>query len=156
MKGRKPLPTNVRVLSGNPGKRKINAEEPKGEPFDPQAPIWLSEPARQFWDDLVRMLLPMRVLVAADKFVVAALATALVEMQAAHKELQHGRTTSTGEGGEKTSPYVTIFNSAQSQVTRLLAELGMTPSSRSRVKGLAGGEVDPMDEFLKRGNKKAG
>lgn len=156
MKGRKPVPTSLKVIAGNPGKRKPNEKEPAGGPFDPTPPIWLTPEAIAFWHHLVKLLAPMNVLTAADSIALACLATAMEEMRAAHVALQReGRTVETMQGGEKTSPHFTIFNNAQATVHRLLAEFGMTPAARSRVKALAGGAVDPMDSFLKR-NKKAG
>ena len=49
MKGRKPVPTHLKVLRGNPGKRRLNDNEPKpdGELSDP--PEWMSESQKQGW-----------------------------------------------------------------------------------------------------------
>jgi phage terminase small subunit len=43
MKGRKPIPTKLKVLAGNPGKRKsdIDHNEPIPPPGDPEMPAWL-------------------------------------------------------------------------------------------------------------------
>ena len=40
-RGRKPKPTAVKVLEGNPGKRGLNAGEPKPEKKAPRCPAWL-------------------------------------------------------------------------------------------------------------------
>ena len=49
MRGRKPVPTHLKVLRGNPGKRRLNDQEPKpeGELADP--PEWMSESQKQGW-----------------------------------------------------------------------------------------------------------
>ncbi|MDD6036563.1 MAG: response regulator [Lachnospiraceae bacterium] len=41
MAGRKPKPTAVKELEGNPGKRKLNKKEPKPEKGMPECPEWL-------------------------------------------------------------------------------------------------------------------
>ena len=49
MRGRKPVPTHLKVLRGNPGKRRLNDKEPKpsGDLTDP--PEWMSESQKQGW-----------------------------------------------------------------------------------------------------------
>ena len=39
--GRKPKPTAVKALEGNPGKRSLNTGEPKPEKKAPRCPAWL-------------------------------------------------------------------------------------------------------------------
>ena len=41
MAGRKPKPTAIKELEGNPGKRKLNKKEPKPEKGMPVCPEWL-------------------------------------------------------------------------------------------------------------------
>ena len=50
MKGRKPVPTHLKVIRGNPGKRKLNKNEPLpiGDLVD--APEWMAESQRQNWN----------------------------------------------------------------------------------------------------------
>ena len=40
-RGRKPKPTGIKQLEGNPGKRKLNEREPKPEKKAPSCPKWL-------------------------------------------------------------------------------------------------------------------
>ena len=46
MRGRRPKPTRIKALTGNPGKRPLNAHEPRPEPALPDCPPELS-PAAQ-------------------------------------------------------------------------------------------------------------
>lgn len=49
------------------------------------------------------------------------------------------------------SPFLAIANKALEQMTKLMIEFGMTPSSRTRVHAIgAEKEADPMDAFLAR------
>ena len=49
MRGRKPLPSNVVRLRGNPGKRRANDAEPRPEPRPPACPGALGPEARKEW-----------------------------------------------------------------------------------------------------------
>ena len=53
-RGRKPTPTAIKDLEGNPGKRKLNENEPKPEKKAPACPKWLSKDARKEWHRLPR------------------------------------------------------------------------------------------------------
>ena len=48
-RGRKPKPTAVKVLEGNPGKRSLNTGEPKPEKKAPRCPAWLEDEAKKEW-----------------------------------------------------------------------------------------------------------
>lgn len=52
MKGRRPLPTNWKVLRGNPGKRALNKHEPQPAlpPAPPPCPEFLDGYARAEWE----------------------------------------------------------------------------------------------------------
>jgi len=46
MAGRKPKPTAVKKLEGNPGKRKLNTKEPNPGKGMPDCPAWLLPEAK--------------------------------------------------------------------------------------------------------------
>ncbi len=46
-RGRKPKPTAVKQLEGNPGKRQLNANEPKPAARAPSCPKWLEDDAKR-------------------------------------------------------------------------------------------------------------
>lgn len=73
-KGRRPLPTAVKKLRGNPGKRKLPAAgaEPTPAAKDPAKPASLSPIAAKEWDDIVPILREMKVLTEADGKALAA------------------------------------------------------------------------------------
>ena len=45
-RGRKPKPTAVKVLEGNPGKRPLNMFEPVPDKVAPECPSWLNDEAK--------------------------------------------------------------------------------------------------------------
>jgi hypothetical protein len=46
MRGRKPKPTFLKVLDGNPGKRPLNDQEPRPPQGIPDRPDWLDAEAQ--------------------------------------------------------------------------------------------------------------
>ena len=43
MRGRPPVPTNIKILMGNPGHRPLNNQEPQLPIEAPECPDWLDE-----------------------------------------------------------------------------------------------------------------
>ena len=56
MRGRKPKPTALKLLEGNPGKRRINGSEPKPPASRPTCPAHLSPSAKAEWKRLAEAL----------------------------------------------------------------------------------------------------
>ena len=57
MRGRRPKPSRIKALTGNPGKRPLNAHEPRPVPALPECPPELSPAGRQEWGRLTRRTL---------------------------------------------------------------------------------------------------
>ena len=66
MQGRKPIPTAVKELRGNPGHRPLGDREPQPKVGEPPMPSGLSRYAKQAWKRIVPILLDMGVLTVAD------------------------------------------------------------------------------------------
>lgn len=67
MRGRRPVPTRMKVLTGNPGKRPLNEYEPQPEPTIPDCPPQLGPIAREEWDRLIGELASLRIITALDR-----------------------------------------------------------------------------------------
>lgn len=65
--GRRPLPTNVKKLRGNPGKRKLNAEEPRPMAGEPELLEELGPIGKAEWRAIVPELLKLGVLSKIDQ-----------------------------------------------------------------------------------------
>ena len=50
VRGRKPKPSHLKLVTGNPGKRAINTQEPAPEGILPAPPPELTAEARGEWD----------------------------------------------------------------------------------------------------------
>ena len=72
MAGRKPKPTAVKKLEGNPGKRKLNTKEPNPGKGMPECPAWLLPEAKTEWIRLSEKLNQMGVLTEIDRSAFAA------------------------------------------------------------------------------------
>ena len=57
--GPPPTPTNLKLLRGNPGKRKLNANEPDPEPAIPPCPSHLDKVAKKEWRRISKELLAL-------------------------------------------------------------------------------------------------
>src|SRR4249919_3087858 len=63
--GRPPLPTEIKTLRGNPGKRPLN-NDPRVPPGIPDCPEWLTDIAKEEWVRVLPILLGMQILTVAD------------------------------------------------------------------------------------------
>src|SRR4051794_26173414 len=72
MKGRKPIPTRLKILYGNPGKRPLNDCEPKPKPDLPSCPKHLDAAAKKEWKHVARSLHACGILTRVDRSILAA------------------------------------------------------------------------------------
>jgi phage terminase small subunit len=72
MRGRRPKPTPLKVLTGNPGKRPLNKNEPRPDVLIPECPPELGPVARREWDRVVGDLAALRLLTNLDRAALAA------------------------------------------------------------------------------------
>ena len=135
MQGRKPKPTALKMLAGNPGKRAINHAEPKPRVVMPRPPEHLSADEKEKWKAVVRELHPLGLVTAIDKDALAMYCVIFSRWIKAEKMVRDkGEIIKTAAGNIIQNPYLSIANRALDQLNKLGAEFGMTPSSRSRVK----------------------
>ena len=153
MRGRKPKPTALKLLDGNPGKRPLNEREPLMLQGLPEPPEWLDAEARAEWDRIVPELAEMGLLSRADRPALAAYCTAWsrwVEAEAMVKKL--GTIVKSPEKGfPMKSPYLSIADQSLETMRKLMVEFGLTPSSRSRIKVPGNDAADEFDRFLEAG-----
>ncbi len=135
MQGRKPKPTALKLLEGNPGKRALNHSEPRPKVVMPRAPEHLSDEEKAKWKAVVRELYPLGLITKIDVDALAMYCTIFVRWMKAEKMVREkGEIIKTAAGNIIQNPYLSIANRALEQLNKLGAEFGMTPSSRTRVK----------------------
>jgi len=156
MKGRKPSPTHLKLVRGNPGKRPIKAAgEPKPAHMLPNPPAHLSSRAKAAWDQIAPVLSGMGALTEADAVALELLCEAYADDTGAREELRafgsnyYETTTQTGATMRRLHPAVSVMQEADRRLRNWLVEFGQTPSAQSRIQitnpPLKG---DPAAEFL--------
>lgn len=149
MRGRKPKPTSVKELEGNPGKRALNRAEPKPPSVVPDCPEHLQGPARTEWKRITAELLKLKLIAQVDRAALAAYCMAWGDMvKATNKLKKEGEVIISDKGGMYQNPWVSIRNSAMERVLKISAEFGMTPSSRTRVRVQEQTPEDEMEKML--------
>jgi len=134
MRGRRPKPTRVNVLTGNPGKRPLNLTEPRPEPVIPDCPAELGPAGRAEWDRLCHQLGTLNLLTSLDRAALAAYCGAYALWAEATEAIQkYGAMVKSPSGYPIQSPYVSIANRQAEIMMRIAAEFGFTPASRSRI-----------------------
>jgi P27 family predicted phage terminase small subunit len=136
VRGRKPKPTRIKELAGNPGKRRLNDTEPHPPVPDvvPYAPKFLNDEAKDEWNRMVNILLELGLYTEVDHAALAMYCQEWGRWIIAEKKLRVEGEIITGTlGGKFQNPWRYEANKAQEQMRRMLAEFGMTPSSRSRI-----------------------
>ncbi len=88
MRGRKPKPTHLKLLEGNPGKRRINPVEPKPEVRVPTCPAHLNPSAKAEWKRLAREMHVLRIISDLDRAALAAYCQAYGRWVEAERKLK--------------------------------------------------------------------
>lgn len=149
MAGRRPKPTALKRLAGNPGKRPLNEREPQPVVKIPACPRHLTGEARREWRRISAELVLLGVVTVIDRAALAAYCTAWARWVDAETQVAKlGTIVRTSNGNLIQNPYLAVANRAMEQMTRLAAEFGMTPSSRSRVQVAEPDAVPSLAELL--------
>ena len=144
MRGRKPIPTKLKVLTGNPGKKRLPQGEPEPSPGVPDVPPCLDEYAKEEWDERADALAALGVVTEVDMAALAAYCASYSRWRHAEEALQArvdsaggnplvGMVDVTKAGNVIQNALVGIANKAAADMVRYAAELGMTPSARARL-----------------------
>ena len=157
-KGRKPKPTALKLLEGNPGKRELNSLEPTPEKKAPKYPSWLDGEAKKEWRRLVKQLEDLGLLTQVDMAAFAGYCQAYARWKEAEEFIsKHGTIVKTPSGYWQQVPQVSIAQTYLKIMHKFCEQFGLTPSSRSRIVSDTGRQdtVDPMELLLLSGGKKS-
>ena len=149
MKGRKPQPTALRRANGNPGKRAWNHAEPVPPEGLPDCPPHLSELAQAEWARIAWDLHVTGVLTTVDRAALAAYCQCYGRWAEAEEKLRESPTLiRTPSGYVQQNPWLSVANKQLELMGRYMAELGITPASRSRIAiATPADAVDPVDKI---------
>jgi len=149
--GRRPQPTSLKLLRGNPGKRRLDADrEPVPEPVDatfdiPPAELDGNDRARAEWSRVAPLLRACGMVTKADRSSLLALCLEWSAYLGAQDELRASRLVIAASGKYKISPAVYAADRALSNCHWLWSELGLTPSGRAKVARLPAGRQATPD-----------
>ena len=143
MSGPPPTPTVVKLLRGNPGKRRL----PVGEPMPPSAPTCPSPPsclawyAVEEWERVAPELHALGLLTVLDVPMFAVYCSAYAQWRAAEEQLAEAAAADPENDGlviERdgrliANPATGIARRSAELMLRVAAEFGMTPAARSRI-----------------------
>jgi len=155
MRGRKPKPTHLKLVAGNPGRRPLNRREPKPRRVIPSPPAHLSPAALVVWGRASAVLDRMGVLTEADTIGLERICETYVEVVDLTADIaKRGRTqrVKTKAGGymERQRPQFMMLSDADKRLRAWIVEFGQTPSARSRVHAEddAGRKEDPFAKYF--------
>lgn len=132
---RRPNPSAMNELAGNPGKRARNRKEPKPTPGAPSRPTWLSAEAKREWTRIEQELSQLGLLTKLDRGVLAAYCHLWGQLAEAAKAKQP------------------VNVAALTQMRLYMIEMGLTPAARAKLQTERGtppaaGEANPFGELL--------
>ena len=151
-RGRKPKPTALKILEGNPGKRPLNDKEPQPEKKAPRCPSWLEPEAKKEWKRMAKTLEAIGVLTQIDKAAFAGYCQAYARWKEAEEFLsKHGTIFKTPSGYIQQVPQVSIAQTYLKVMKDFCSEFGLTPASRTRIRVNTAETPtdDPMEELLR-------
>jgi P27 family predicted phage terminase small subunit len=164
MRGRKPIPTRLKILKGS--QQPINYQEPSLPPGRPDCPEHLDQLARQEWDRLVPIVERMGILTEAEGGALMLYCECYSKWMRARADIakrglliectrvieSKRKETIQTFGKVIANPAVNIEIQMSRLMKEILIEFGLTPSARSRIKT---GEVrgDRLSDFLAKQKK---
>jgi P27 family predicted phage terminase small subunit len=152
MRGRKPKPTAFKKMTGNPGKRRLNKNEPTLDPRIPSMPKWLKKfpDAVREWRHDSKIMLKMKTLTDADAWTLAKYCFVGSQIIKLSVEVDaEGYTIEQPNGGTSANPKVLRLEKMMGEHRQLGSLLGLDPASRAKL-NIQQAPEDPLEAFLKK------
>jgi P27 family predicted phage terminase small subunit len=134
MRGCKPKPTGLRVIEGNPRKRRLNPREPKPRLAVPTCPSHLNPSAKAEWKRLAEEMHLLGIISNLDRGALAAYCQAYGRWVEAERKLKETPALlKLANGTVQANPWLAIANKQLELMQKFMSELGLSPVSRTRV-----------------------
>ncbi|ATQ55043.1 phage terminase small subunit P27 family [Paracoccus yeei] len=155
MAGRKPLPTQLKLVKGTARPHRLNPAEPTPSVAIPDPPEHLDAEAAAKFTDMATLLARHGVMTELDAGALARYVVIWRRWLDAEAEVKRrGPVVKTVGGNIIQNPFLAVANKCLAQMGQIESEFGLTPSSRSRIRTAAPAETsDPFEEFLNRGSR---
>jgi len=149
MRGRKPKPSHLKLLDGNPGRRPTNPGEPQPDRAIPTCPAHLCPSAKAEWKRLAQQLHTLGIFTALDRAVLAGYCQAYGRWVEAERKLKETPAILKMPSGYiQQNPWLTISNKQLELMHKYMSELGLSSVSRSRVDVRRPGRTSKFDGLL--------
>ena len=139
------MPTALKLITGNRGKRALPKNEAVVVLSKPTPPVFLCNDAKLEWERVCSTLYDVGLITELDRAALAAYAAAYGRWAQAERALNEmaskdglgaALVVRTVSGNVIQNPLIGIANKAKSDMVRHASEFGMTPSARSQVKAI--------------------
>lgn len=158
LRGRPRKPTALKLLQGNPGKRRIDPTEAQAPGGAPPKPAHIEGLAAEFWDRLTRIMDEMGYLSTADGELLELASAAYGHWREALAQVKRlGLVVQTGAkplrnhmgdpvlgpdgkpilagGSARANPFLKVADAQWDRLLRVLSSLGIPPTVRAKVTG---------------------
>jgi len=147
-RGPAPKPVELKILEGNPGKRRLNHDRPQPTATPPAVPAWLPPEAKAEWFRVLPELVRLKLVTVVDAAALAGYCLAWAQLQEAQAALESGLTMTLPSGYTQQRPEVSIVHKCLALIKTFSAEFGFTPSSRGRMTAPSTDEDDSLGGIL--------
>ena len=157
MAGRRPKPTELKMLEGNPGHRALNTEEPRPPKGIPEMPKGMARVANREWKIITRELSVLGLLTVVDGKALGEYCKLMGLAETYYKEalrkpmVEEPQFDKAGMCvGEKlkANPATAAYLGCSKAAKAYLIEFGLTPASRTKLKIQKPKEKDEFQEML--------
>jgi len=161
VRGRKPKPALAVVREGNPGHRPVQdaVQLPPSALIEPAWSQYFPGPTRPelrarktaaaLWRKVAPTLSRSVGLVGEQQETLVDLCVTWARIEQGERAISmEGVVVAGARGGMVKNPWVTVLNQYRSNFRSLVAELGLTPSSATRLGGRGGGDDDDEDDVF--------
>lgn len=124
MSGPPPTPTEILQQRGS-WRGNVRGNEPKPAVGKPAMPPWVTGRARELWDELVGLLLPLGLVTVTDGLMLAQLCRWAARFEEADQAANEAEV-----GTSQWRLMLSIADRATGQMLRLSARFGLTPADR--------------------------
>lgn len=126
-------PTNLKILEGNPGKRKLSQNEIKPKIKLLKCPTWLHKDAKKEWRKIAPILNNLGLLTESDQMIFAGYCQNYARWKQAEIELSNSDLLVLGQRGYTQNPLTRISQSYFTKMKICIEKLGLSPSDRANL-----------------------
>ena len=152
MRGKTPTPTTLKILRGNPGRRRLNSDEPSSPLLKrmPPAPGFLDDEGRRVWSAEGRRFIKAGLLTALDLTMFGTWCIWYSKRDLASRAVNQSGIVvrANGVGNPYISPYMSVISMCSKAMHQIEIEFGLSPASRTKVKSLNPAQRSLFDALL--------